>query len=77
MVGRQDKVFLNETPTAGYATFNVLGTYTISRQHNAHIFTVNAFNLNNKLYFNHISFIKDISPEIGRGVRFSYTVRFF
>ena len=77
MVGRQDKVFINETPTAGYGTFNVLGTYTISRQHNAHIFTVNAFNLNNKLYYNHISFIKDISPEIGRGVRFSYTVRFF
>jgi len=76
-VGRQDKVFINETPTAGYATFNVVGTYTISRQHLAHIFTVNAFNLNNKLYYNHISFIKDISPEIGRGVRFSYTVRFF
>jgi len=49
MVGRQDKVFINETPTAGYATFNLLGTYTISRQHNAHIFTVNGFNLNDKL----------------------------
>ena len=77
IIDRQDKVFINETPTAGYATFNLLGTYTLSRQHLAHIFTVNAFNLNNKLYYNHISFIKDISPEIGRGVRFSYTVRFF
>ena len=77
MVDRQDKLFIGETPTAGYATFNILGTYTISRQHNAHIFTVNGFNLNNKLYYNHISFIKDISPEIGRGVRFSYTARFF
>ncbi len=77
MVDRQDKLFSGETPTAGYATFNILGTYTISRQHNAHIFTVNGFNLNNKLYYNHISFIKDISPEIGRGVRFSYTARFF
>jgi iron complex outermembrane receptor protein len=76
-VNRQDRIFINETPTAGYGTFNVQGNYTISRQHLAHIFSVNAYNLNNKLYFNHISFIKDISPEIGRGVRFSYTVRFF
>ncbi|MFL6467891.1 MAG: TonB-dependent receptor domain-containing protein [Pyrinomonadaceae bacterium] len=76
-VNRQDRVFNDEEPTAGYGTVNVNGTYTISKQHVAHIFSVNAYNLNNKLYFNHISFIKDISPEIGRGVRFSYTVRFF
>ena len=76
-VGRQDRIFANETPTAGYGTANVTGSYTIARQHFAHIFSVNAYNLNNKLFFNHISFIKDISPEIGRGVRFSYTVRFF
>jgi|CXWL01.1.fsa_nt_gi iron complex outermembrane receptor protein len=76
-VGRQDKLFDNETPTAGYGTANVTGSYTLARQHAAHIFSVSAYNLNDKLYFNHISFIKDISPEIGRGVRFSYTVRFF
>ena len=76
-VSRQDRVFLDESPTAGYGTVNVTGNYTISKQHVAHIFSVNAFNLNDKLYYNHISFIKEISPEIGRGVRFSYTVRFF
>jgi iron complex outermembrane recepter protein len=77
MVGRQDRVFINETPTAGYGTFNVTGSYVISNKHFAQILSVNAFNLNNKLYYNHISFIKDISPEIGRGVRFSYTIRYF
>jgi len=76
-VGRQDRIFTNETPTAGYGTFNVVGTYIIPTKHAAHVFSVNAFNLNNKLYYNHISFIKEIQPEIGRGVRFSYTVRFF
>ena len=76
-VAHQDRVFANETPTAGHGTVNVTGSYVISRKHYANIFSVNAFNLNNKLYFNHISFIKDISPEIGRGVRFSYTIRFF
>ncbi len=77
MVGRQDRIFANETPTAGYGTANVTASYIISRQHVAHVLSVNAYNLNDKLYFNHISFIKDISPEIGRGVRFTYTVRFF
>jgi iron complex outermembrane receptor protein len=77
MVGRQDRVFINETPTPGYNTFNISGLYVLSSKHYAQIFSVNAFNLNNKLYFNHISFIKEISPEIGRGVRFSYTIRFF
>ena len=76
-VGRQDRIFDNETPTAGYGTANLTASYTLARQHTANIFSVSAYNLNNKLYFNHISFIKDISPEIGRGVRFSYTVRFF
>lgn len=76
-VGDQDRVFTNETRTPGYGTVNLGGNYVLSTKHAAHIFGVNAFNLNNKLYYNHISFIKDISPEIGRGVRFSYTVRFF
>lgn len=76
-VGRQDRIFDNETPTAGYGTANLTASYIIPRQHFANIFSVSAYNLNNKLYFNHISFIKDISPEIGRGVRFSYTVRLF
>jgi iron complex outermembrane receptor protein len=76
-VARQDRIFTNETETAGYGTANLTASYIIPTKHAAHVFSLNAFNLNNKLYYNHISFIKDISPEIGRGVRTSYTVRFF
>ncbi len=76
-VGDQDRVFTNETPTPGYGLFNVTGSYVIATKHVAHILSLNAFNLGNRIYFNHISFIKDISPEIGRGVRFGYTLRFF
>ena len=76
-VGNQDRVFENETPTAGYGVFNVTGSYIIPSKHFANIFTINAYNLGNRLFYNHISFIKDISPEIGRGVRFSYTIRFY
>lgn len=70
-------VYPLETPTAGYGLFNVNASYTIGREHYAHIFTLSAANLNDRLYRNHLSFIKDLAPEAGRGVRLSYTFRFF
>ncbi len=73
----EDNIFPTETPTAGYGLFNLNSSYTIGREHYAHIFTVSAFNLNDRLYRNHLTFIKDILPESGRGVRASYTIRFF
>ena len=73
----QERIFPLETRTAGYGIFNIAGSYTIGRQHVAHIFTFNAYNLTDRLYRNHVSFIKDLVPEIGRGIRFGYTVRFF
>ena len=73
----QKKVFPLELPTAGYGVVNISASYTIGRQHFAHIFTVNAYNLTDRLYRNHVSFIKELVPEIGRGVRFGYTMRFF
>lgn len=77
LVNRQGRTFTNETPTAGYGVFNIAASYVLPSKHFANIFSVNAYNLTNKLYFNHISAIKDISPEIGRGLRVSYTIRFF
>lgn len=74
---KQRKVYPLETPTDGYGLLNVAGSYTIGKQHVAHIFSVNAYNLTDKLYRNHTNFIKDLVPEIGRGVRFGYTIRFF
>jgi len=70
-------VYPLETPTAGYGLFNVNGSYTFGTEHYAHIFTLSAVNLNDKLYRNHLSFIKDLAPEQGRGARLSYTFRFF
>jgi iron complex outermembrane recepter protein len=72
-----DDIFPLETPTAGYKLFNVAGSYTVGRAHYAHIFSFNAYNLTNELYRNHLSFIKNFAPEIGRGIRASYTIRFF
>ncbi len=70
-------IFSLETPTAGFGLFNVNASYTIASQHVAHTFAIGTTNLGNRLYRNHLSFIKDLAPEPGRGARFSYTVRFF
>ena len=46
-------------------------------QHMAHILSVTGDNLTDTLYRNHTSFIKDLAPEIGRGVKLAYSMRFF
>lgn len=77
LANQQDRLFPTETRTAGYAVFNLNASYTLTRKHMVHIFGIDAFNLNDRLYRNHLSFIKDRAPEIGRGIRFTYTMRFF
>ncbi|MGH9658705.1 MAG: hypothetical protein ACRD96_09185, partial [Bryobacteraceae bacterium] len=73
----QHQLFGVETRTAGYAVVHFGASYTLAQQHLAHVFSVNVFNTGDRLYRNHLSFIKDRAPEIGRGVRVSYTVRFW
>ncbi|HMT07637.1 MAG TPA: TonB-dependent receptor [Pyrinomonadaceae bacterium] len=79
LVGARDlgNTFSLETPTDGYALFNVNASYTIAKKHAAHTFAFSSSNLGDKLYRNHLSFIKDLTPEQGRNFRFSYSVRFF
>ncbi len=76
LVNRQDRLFDNETPTAGYLTFNLNASYTFVTKRVAHVLSVNGYNLSDTLYRNHLSFIKNIAPEIGRSVRLNYSLRF-
>jgi iron complex outermembrane receptor protein len=77
MSNRQDRIFPTETATPGYAVLNVTASYTIAQKHTAHVFSVSSFNLGDRLYRNHLSFIKQFAPEIGRGIRFTYMLRFY
>jgi iron complex outermembrane recepter protein len=77
MARDQERIFPLETRTPGYATVNLSASYTFAQQHVAQTISVSAFNLNNRLFFNHLSFIKNFAPEIGRGVRVVYTIRWF
>lgn len=72
-----DNTFELETPTTGYRLFNINASYVYAKETYAHIFTVGGTNLGDKLYRNHSNFIKDILPEQGRGLKASYTIRFF
>lgn len=77
MANRQWQVAPNETDTAGYAVAHLTAMYTITQHHLMHTVQVNTFNLGDRLYRNHLSLIKQFAPEIGRGVRFSYTLNWF
>jgi iron complex outermembrane recepter protein len=73
----QNRVFRSETPTEGSTLFNLGATYVLGQQHLTHIFTIEGYNLTNEEYRLHTSFIKDLAPEIGRGVKATYSVKFF
>ena len=73
----QDQVFRNEAATDGYSIFNLKASYVWPMQHKVHILSVTAYNLTDQLYRSHTSFIKDLAPEIGRGVKLAYSMRFF
>ncbi len=77
MAGRQDRLAPMETPTAGYTVLDLKASYTIPSQHFLHQIALDFYNVGDRLYRNHVSFIKELAPEIGRGIRVSYTVKFF
>jgi iron complex outermembrane receptor protein len=77
MARTQDKLSTFETLTPGYSVFNLKGSYSIVRQHAIHMISANFFNIGDRLYRNHVSFVKEDAPEIGRGVSFGYAIRFF
>lgn len=76
-VDQQDQVFDTETRTGGYAVTNLTASYTRASTHLIHHFAFEVFNVGDKLYRNHLSFIKDFAPEMGRGARLSYVMNFF
>ena len=75
--GTQDRLYRGETETDGYSVVNLRASYVWPRQHTAHILSATGYNLTNATHRNHTSFIKDLAPEIGRGVRVGYSLRFF
>jgi iron complex outermembrane receptor protein len=77
LTARQENVFRDETTTEGFGLLNIGATYFVVRRHATHSITLKAHNLTNKEYRLHTSFLKDLAPEMGRGVKVTYGVKFF
>ncbi len=73
----QNRVFRTETRTPGSTVVNLSASYLLARGHATHTFALKAYNLTNETWRLHTSFIKDLAPEIGRGVKVTYSVKFF
>ena len=76
--GRAGVGYLGERLFAsGGFQFNLKASHVWPMQHMVHILSVTGYNLTDTLYRSHTSFIKDLAPEIGRGVKLAYSMRFF
>lgn len=65
-----------ETSTDGYATINLFGQYRFQKWDLLHTLSLNANNLFNTTYRNHLSRIKEIYPEPGRNITLLYRLYF-
>lgn len=72
----QDRVYQTETPTDGYGLLKLFGAYSFETRGAVNTMTVRLDNATDRLYRNHLSYIKDVVPEMGRSVRVVYGVRF-
>ena len=75
-ISDQTRVFRNETPTTGAALLKFFGSYSWVAGGVTNTITARLDNANDKLYFNHLNYLKDVLPEIGRNFKLVYTLGF-
>lgn len=76
MAARQERVARFETPTDGYRTVNLDLGARISLGGALHVVSAHVLNLEDRVYRNHLSRIKHLSPGPGRALRVVYRVVF-
>jgi iron complex outermembrane receptor protein len=80
----QDRIFtvegdegpIGETPTDGYNLFKIYAAYSFGTGRTTSTLAVRLDNAGNALYRNHLNYLKDLAPEVGRDFRVVYTVGF-
>jgi iron complex outermembrane recepter protein len=81
---KQDRIFfidtptgpVGETPTNGYNLMKLFASYSFVTGKTTSTITARLDNATNALYFNHLNYLKDLAPEIGRDFRVVYSVKF-
>ena len=76
MAGSQERTGRFEQPTDGYAVLGLSGGVRLTVAGRLHVVTLHLDNIGDTEYRNHLSRVKEIMPEAGRGVRASYRVVF-
>lgn len=84
VTAKQDRVFtfngageaVGETPTAGYNLIKLYTAYSFSAGTTTHTISVRLDNAGNTRYRNHLNYLKDLAPEVGRDFRVSWKVQF-
>ncbi len=72
----QDRVFGAETPTRGAAVAKLYGAYSWPTGAAVSTLTARLDNAANERYLNHLSYVKDFVPEMGRSFKLIYSLRF-
>lgn len=76
IAARQSRTGEFEGPTDGYTVFNIFGQYRLEGGGFLHTVSLNAENIFNRTYRNHLSRIKDLMPEPGRNFSLLYRIYF-
>ena len=75
-VSEQTRVFGNETTTGGYVTGKAFASYSFARGGVLNTVTARLDNATDKLYRNHLNYLKDVLPEVGRSFKLVYVLGF-
>jgi iron complex outermembrane receptor protein len=76
VAAKQDRVYGIEEPTDGYQLLRLFASYSFPTGGAASTITARMDNLTDELYRNHLSFIKDLTPEMGRNFKLVYNLTF-
>ena len=76
ITGDQDRVFGAETPTPGAAVLRFFGSYSFVAGGVTNTITARLDNATDRLYRNHLNYLKDVLPEMGRNFKLVYSVAF-
>jgi iron complex outermembrane receptor protein len=81
---KQDRVYslgfsgteIGETPTDGYNLLKLFASYSFAKAGVLNTITARLDNATNELYHNHLNYLKDLAPEMGRNFALVYNVKF-
>jgi iron complex outermembrane receptor protein len=81
---KQDRIYalgfggvtVGETETEGYNLMKLFASYSFGGNRTVNTITARLDNATDKLYHNHLNYLKDLAPEMGRNFSLVYNVKF-